>query len=127
MKLSLDRTPMDASEILLTGIPMPPSANNAFLNVPGRGRVKTKRYRTWANAAGWEVRRQRPQRVRGAVNLTYTIEEAATKADIGNLEKGLTDLLVDLGLIEGDGPSVVRSIKLQWGSAPGVTIEVRAA
>lgn len=36
------------------------------------------------------------------------------KNDLGNLEKGLTDLLVTHGLIEDDKPSIVRSITLSW-------------
>lgn len=124
--LTLDKTPMDASEIYLKGLFLPPSLNNAYINVIGGGRRKSKRYATWRNACGWEVRAQKPQRVRGPVNLTYTFEEGATKADLGNLEKAVTDLLVDLNLIDGDGPSVVRSIKLQWGKSDGLTIEVRA-
>ena len=39
-------------------IPPPPSANNLYANVPGKGRVKTTLYRIWANSAGWQVRQQ---------------------------------------------------------------------
>lgn len=125
--MTIDRTPMDDAEILLTNLPVPPSLNNAYVNVIGGGRKKSARYGTWRNAAGWEVKAQRPRKVSGPVNLTYTFEEGSTKADLGNLEKCATDLLVDLNLIDGDGPSIVRSIKLQWGKAEGMTVEVRAA
>lgn len=126
-QLTIDRTPMDAAEILLTGLPISPSLNNAYVNVIGGGRRKSARYMTWRNACGWEVKAQRPRKVSGPVSLTYTFEEGGTKADLGNLEKCVTDLLVDLGLIDGDGPDVVRSIKLQWGKVQGLMVEVRAA
>lgn len=113
--------------IKLTKIPTPPSTNTLFANIPGKGRIKSDRYRTWRNAAGWEVQAQKPARIKGPVHLTYTYEEGATRADLGNLEKAATDMLVDLGIIDGDGPKVVRSIKLQWGAGPGMTVEVRAA
>lgn len=32
-------------------LPIAPPLNNAFFNVPGRGRVKTKRYRQWVKDA----------------------------------------------------------------------------
>lgn len=127
--MTLDRTPLEESEILLTGIPTPPSLNNIFFTLPGGGRARSRRYNTWCNAAGWEIKAQmvRQSRVKGPVNLTYTFEDGSTKADLGNLEKAATDILVTLGLIEGDGPSVVRSIKLQWGAVVGLQIEVRRA
>lgn len=111
--------------VVLSGLPMPPSANNIFANVPGRGRVKSDRYRTWKQAAGWCVKAQiNGARIRGPVALTYTIEDGGSRADLGNLEKALTDLLVELNVIDGDGPKTVRSIKLQWGAVTGACVRV---
>lgn len=124
--LSLDRTPMDASEILLTRISVPPGVNGMFFNVPGRGRVKTTRYRAWRTAAGWEALAQKPKPVRGPVEVTITIEDGASKGDIDGLIKGPLDLLVDLNLIDGDGPQVVRRATVAWGNCEAMRIEVRA-
>lgn len=109
--------------LTLRNLPIPPSVNALFANA-SKGRTVTKAYATWRNAAGWEVRAQRAVKVRGPVDLAYTIEDGSTKADLGNLEKAVTDLLVDLDVIDGDGPKTVRSIKLQWGGLPGLTIEI---
>lgn len=117
----------EAREVVLTGLPIPPSVNNLFFNLPGGGRRKSERYMTWRNAAGWDVRAQKAKRVRGPVYLTYFFEEGATKADLGNLEKAATDLLVDLNIIDGDGPEIVRGITLLWGTEPGMRVEVRSA
>jgi Holliday junction resolvase RusA-like endonuclease len=130
LSVAVERAPIgarDVKEFVLNNIPMPPSVNNLFFNVEGGGRRKSSRYMTWRNAAGWEIRAQTPRRVRGPVDLFYTFEEGGTKADLGNLEKGATDLLVDLGLIDGDGPAIVRSITLCWGKVVGLRIEVRRA
>jgi Holliday junction resolvase RusA-like endonuclease len=36
-------------------LPSPPSTNNLYHNVPGKGRRRTERYATWATAAGWAI------------------------------------------------------------------------
>ena len=36
---------------LVLQIPLPPSVNALFANVPGKGRVRTKLYRAWSKAA----------------------------------------------------------------------------
>ena len=108
---------------ILRNLPIPPSVNMLFANA-SKGRRRTPVYNTWRNAAGWAVRAQRPLKICGPVALVYTIENGASRADLGNHEKGVTDLLVDLDLIDGDGPKTVRSIKLQWGSRPGLTVEI---
>lgn len=111
--------------IVLSGLPMPPSVNNLFANVPGRGRVKSDRYRIWKQAAGWEVQGQiKAARIGGPVEITYTLEDGGSKADLGNHEKALTDLLVDLRVIDGDGPQIVRAIKLQWGAVTGACVRI---
>lgn len=111
--------------ITLSSLPMPPSVNHLYANVPGKGRVKAERYRTWRNAAGWEIRRQIVgSRIPGPVSLTYTLEDGGSRADLGNHEKALTDLLVEMNVIDGDGPETVRAIKLQWGAVSGACVKV---
>lgn len=125
--LTLDRTPLDAAEILLTGLPIPPSMNNAYPTGKNGHRFKSDRLTKWARACGWQINAQRQRPVKGPVSITYTFEDGGSKADLGNLEKAATDLLVELQLIEGDSPKFVRSIRLQWGQVEGMQIEVRAA
>lgn len=95
-------------------LPIPPSTNQLFRNVKGKGRVRTERYNTWINAAGWELKAQKPKPVTGPVSLTIAVNEKKTRADLGNLEKAAVDLLVAHGVIEDDKPSIVRSIHLYW-------------
>ena len=55
------------SAIILTGLALPPSVNQLFANVAGKGRVRTGRYRAWAQVAGWQIKTQRPVRLRAMV------------------------------------------------------------
>lgn len=113
--------------ILLSNLPMPPPVNNLFANIEGKGRVRSSRYRTWANAAGWEIRAQRPARLRGPVSITLTFEDGGSRADIDNLAKAPIDLLVALALIEADDAKTVREVTLRWGSVNGLQIRVEPA
>lgn len=125
--MSLDRTPLDDAEILLDGISVPPALNNLFANGRNGGRFITASYKVWRQAAGFEVLTQRPQRVRGPVDITLTVQDGASKADIDGLLKAPIDLLVEMRLIDGDGPKVVRSVKAAYGACQGLRIEVRRA
>lgn len=111
----------------LTKIPVPPSLNNLFANVKGErggGRTLTDRYKTWRNAAGWVVNSQRPNPVRGPVNLTIVIEDGGSRADLDNLIKPLADLLVAHALIDGDHSAIVRRIEIEWGEVEGCFVKV---
>lgn len=79
--------------VILT-LPMPPSANDLFRNVPRKGRVKTQVYTDWLGHAGWVLRQQRPGSVPGRVVVVVSIERASQAADIDNRVKALFDLLV---------------------------------
>lgn len=106
-------------------LPRPPSTNNLFSNRPG-GRTITPRYREWRTEAGWEIKRQKPEPMKGPVSLSYTFEEC--RSDLDNLAKPLNDLLVEHGLIEGDGPKIVRTIHLAfWDQVKGVRVKVLPA
>lgn len=103
----------------------PPSVNNMFFNRPG-GRTITQRYKAWRNIAGWELKLQRPTPMKGQVALQYVF--GPSRADLGNLEKGVTDLLVTHGLIEGDGPKYVRTLSLAFrDEIAGVRVKVLPA
>ena len=106
-------------------VPMPPSVNCLFANVPKRGRVPTKRYTQWRIAAGMMLNTQRLHRIAGPVSLEYIFGKD-TRADLGNLEKAATDLLVSSNLIDGDSKGIVRQITMTWGEHEGVLITVRA-
>jgi crossover junction endodeoxyribonuclease RusA len=96
-------------------LPFPVSVNAMFSN--GRsGRFKSPRYEAWLTEAGYALMVQRPPRLKGPVKLFYEFQDGSDgrRRDIGNLEKGCTDLLVSHGIIEDDNDRIVREINLRW-------------
>lgn len=106
----------------LKEIPVPPSTNALFRNVAGKGRVRTERYKTWAQAAGWAINMQKPQKISGPVALDITMERQRSTADLSNRIKGLEDLLVTMGVIDDD--KHVQAIAIRWGDVPGCLVTI---
>jgi Holliday junction resolvase RusA-like endonuclease len=113
----------DARPVIID-LPTPPSVNALYRNVPGHGRVKTERYRTWAAAAGWEIARQRPGKVRGRYAIRLTVERTDNRRrDLANLIKAAEDLLVTHDVIEDD--SLCQEIHMAWSrSVTGCRVEI---
>lgn len=110
-------------------LPMPPSSNSLWANSKSGGRFRTQKYEDWIHEAGWELKRQRPSKVAGPVQLLYEFQEATDrrKRDLGNLEKATTDLLVSHGIIEADDNTIVRGIRLKWDAeVEGVRVTVES-
>lgn len=104
---------------------LPPSTNGLFANLPGKGRVKTERYRTWLNAAGWQIKAQRPGRIAGEVSLAIAMKRPRANADLSNRIKALEDLLVEHQVIDDDQHVV--SLTVRWREEPGCMVTVSAA
>lgn len=96
-------------------IPVPPSVNELYRNPTEAekarakatsrgltGRVKTERYRVWLRGAAATIEMQKPGRVAGPYILTLLVPRAMSKADIGNLEKPVSDLLQECRIIDND-------------------------
>ena len=112
-----------AQMLTFENLPIPPSGNNLFPSSKRGGRFISPRYRAWRKEAGLMLRGA--VGMRGPVVLEYLFEDGATRADLGNLEKAVTDLLVTHRIIEGDGPAIVRSITLAWSFyTSGLTVRV---
>lgn len=96
---------------------LPPSVNSLYANVPGRGRVKSKRYKTWLNAVNWSVAEQAPQRIDGEVEVSIFCKKTTKRReDIDNKIKAVLDLLVSNHLIEDD--SKVVKVSAEWSRLP---------
>lgn len=93
----------------------PPSLNQAFRNAPGKGRILTAKYAAWAKAAGWEVQAQMVGRSRpvvsGAYGLVIEVGHHASRADLDNLIKPVSDLLVGLKITPDDSWATEFSIR----------------
>lgn len=111
--------------IVSVSLPFPPSVNSLTANKAGKGRVKSERYRIWRNAAGWELKAQRPGRVRGLYDLHLIFQRKAGRHDLGNLEKAVSDLLVEMQIVDDD--AFAERIVLEWGDVEGCRVVVREA
>lgn len=108
-------------------LPCPPSVNALYANVPGHGRVKTERYRTWLNAAGWAIKMQRPAKIPGPYSMTMIVHRKdKRKRDLSNFVKATEDLLVAHGVVSDD--SGATEIHLYWtDSGKGVRVMLSPA
>ena len=98
---------------ILVDLPFPPGVNNLYANVPGRGRVKSKRYREWSNAAGWQLKGQKLGKIKGPIVVFIRFERKDNRRrDIDGLAKAALDLCVTHKIIEDD--SLVQELNLKW-------------
>ena len=86
-------------------ITIPPSLNNAYANVPGRGRVPTAQHKAWKLAAGWELLAAKPPKFCGPYRLTIQVP-AGMRGDVSNRIKLAEDLLVSLRITPDDKNAV---------------------
>lgn len=102
---------------------LPPSVNSLFTNVTGKGRVRTDRYRVWANAMGWQLKAQRPEPVKGHIALEIVcVRKDNRKRDLSNFIKALEDLLVTHGVIEDDAK--VDDLRIRYGAVIGCVVTI---
>jgi Holliday junction resolvase RusA-like endonuclease len=94
-------------------IPPPPSVNAMYRNVPGRGRVKTKRYLTWQRAAMNELIAQRARHFDQPCNVNLSLPDNQ-RGDIDNRLKPVLDLLVSAGVLTDDNKTHVRGVSAFW-------------
>jgi len=107
-------------------LPFPPTVNNLFVNVPGRGRVPSQRYKDWREDANRLLLTQVPlPRFLGPVSLKFTFGRPdARRRDLSNLIKAAEDMIVSAGVIEDD--SKVHRIVAEWGASSGCTVTIEA-
>jgi len=104
----------------------PPSLNNMFINVRGRGRVKADAYTQWRNAAGWELLSQKAPRFTGPVKVLIELcTPHKRRYDPDNRVKPVMDLLVEHRVIAGDTDKHIREITVRpVDSGPACTVTV---
>lgn len=77
--------------------PLPPSLNNAYVNVPKRGRVPSKELSAWKRVAAPDVLSQWVAQGKPAFSKPLALHYRFNinhQSDIGNREKCATDLIV---------------------------------
>lgn len=103
-------------------LPLPTSTNRLH-KWAGKRVVSSPEYEAWIEEAGYRLNGQHPKPIKGPVELEYQVGKS--RRDLGNIEKAATDLLVRHGIIEGDGPGIVRKISLALdASVEGVRVTI---
>lgn len=90
-------------------LPAPPSTNQLYTNLPGRGRIKSKMYKSWINAAGWRLNFGPAGKIEGRYRLTVFVNP--NRGDIDNRVKAISDLLVTNGVVLDDKYADAVSVK----------------
>lgn len=110
-------------------LPFPPSTNTLFANnrkkpirangtkqPAQRGRRITKRYAAWREEAGWELKRQRPGKASGRVDIEIELTAPdKRRRDASNYIKAIEDLAVEFGVLPDDNAASVRGVTARWG------------
>lgn len=92
-------------------LPVPPSTNNLYVNAGKKGRVKSKPYKAWLEATGWELKIQRPPMLPRKARLRVSCPRN-NRRDLSNHLKAIEDLLVEHRIISDDRH--VEHIEIYW-------------
>jgi Holliday junction resolvase RusA-like endonuclease len=93
-------------------MPMPPSVNDLYRNVKGRGRVKTSAYYDYTALGIAAIKRQKVAPVPGRVVVIAGFERKSMAADVDNRAKALFDVIVKAGVIRDD--KFITATALVW-------------
>jgi len=98
------------------GLPMPPSVNELYANVPGKGRVRTKKYRAWQKDADgyYLAQKQRQKAVDGNFTAHIVLNKEKRAGDVDNRGKAVLDALHKRFGITADDKWCDR-VTIEWG------------
>lgn len=111
-------------------VPVPPSANNLFLNTKNkkRPRAKTDAYRKWIDSADDTIAKLKPPtKFPCEVVLRCGVKIHGAR-DIANIEKAIIDALVRQGVIPKDSIKYVSDVVIRYrpqDNSGGVTVFTR--
>jgi Holliday junction resolvase RusA-like endonuclease len=115
------------AEVVRLELPLPPSINHAWQNVPGKGRVRSPEYRRWHKLAFDELTLQRPGKITGRFCVVISLGRIKRRADVDNRAKPVLDLMS--GVVTDDDAACER-LSIGWADdvpAERITVEVRKA
>ncbi len=122
-------------KVLVLNLPLPPPANNMFENVPGKGRVRSRRYKRWSIAALNYAWLSKPQGgfpfFDGPFNVQITVP-AKMRGDVDGRVKAIPDFLKKpAGIINDDrhmqGVSIARGAEIEPGFCRVFVFEAKEA
>jgi crossover junction endodeoxyribonuclease RusA len=100
----------------------PPSTNNLWMPIKGRGLVKTKEYRAWQDANTWIIRQQIGlERIEGQFEIHFIFERPdRRKRDLDNLIKSSLDCIVNARVVHDD--HLCQKLTAEWVNRYGRTV-----
>lgn len=104
----------------------PPSVNGSTTVIEGRKR-SSKEYKAWQTAAGWKLLRQPKLPGPCYWRCDILIPAKRTGADIGNLEKAVTDAIVKAGCAPDDRYLVDQRIRFHGGDDVRIAVKMEDA
>ncbi len=107
-------------------LPFPPSTNNLFVNIPGRGRAPSREYEKWKADAAWLLKSQRLGKFEPRAIVFIDIDEKR-KGDADNRSKAVLDLLVEHGVLAGDSKKHVKRVSIGWERVDGCRVKLLGA
>ena len=115
------------ADVVTLTLPLPPSVNMAWTNVPGKGRVRTPEYRRWHKLAFEELTAQHPGKIVGKFCAFINLGRIKRRADTDNRLKPILDLMS--GVVTDDD-ALCERVSIGWSDAvppERFTIDVRRA
>lgn len=107
------------ADLIVLNLPVAPSANSLWRNVPGVGRCATPGYRRWTKLASAEADLQTKASVRGPYTLTIELCELPPNSDASNRMKATEDLLA--GFVTDDDRYNQRPV-VEWARNTGAQV-----
>ena len=100
----------------------PPSTNNLWMPVKGKGLVKTKEYRAWQDANAWIIRQQiGMEKIEGQFEIHLVFERPdRRKRDLDNLIKSSLDCIVNARVVHDD--HLCQKLTAEWVNRYGRTV-----
>lgn len=107
--------PSETRDVAAFALPVPPSLNNAFATYRGR-RIPSREYKAWRQLAAIQIGKV-TSRVQSPVVVFIIIRGGKgfpITSDLDNRIKPVLDLLVSLGVLEGDSIQHVRHVGIEY-------------
>jgi len=124
--IAIERRSVPVRDSIEFTVPLPPPLNGLYANVPGKGRVKTRRYREWIKEAGWIIQGGRLGQIAGPVTVEIVLPRYA-RGDTDAYFKSLMDLAVRHGLIEDDKGKIVHGLSVSFWDQDKPKVTIRRA
>lgn len=108
-------------------LPFPPSVNRLWRAAKDGKVYRSAKYMEWRKLAMWQIAGQAKGRKHlGAYKLTIlAVRPDKRRRDLGNLEKGVSDILVSQNIVEDD--SLCEWLEIKWvESGPQCKIIIEA-